>query len=53
LIEELANFKTNILIELNQLKGVATKTLKAKEVEEPLALYYQDAKRSMHYMSAL
>jgi len=45
LIEELANFKIDILIELNQLKGATTKTVKAKEKEEPLAIYCSKCKK--------
>jgi len=40
LIEELTNFKINILVEFNQIKGEETKASKLKEIEEPLAIYY-------------
>jgi len=45
LIEELTNFKTDILVELNQLKGATTKSNKKKEKEEPLAIYYSICKK--------
>ena len=45
LIEELANFKIDILVELNQLKGAANKIVKAKDNEEPLAIYCSKCKK--------
>lgn len=39
LIKELAYFKIDILVELNQLKGAAIEIAKAKEKEESLVIY--------------
>lgn len=45
LIDELKNFKTNILVELSWLEGVANRSNRAMESQESLAVYYPRCKK--------